>query len=358
MIRGRGHRPYRPPQLLTGHIDDFPLIPEKPTDIAPRPILAPAAPIAGEPSAPTAEEAVAVQPPALAAPVPAPVAAAPPSVPPTPPKHTISFAVQPDQTKKPARSERKNAVDYKEMGVEKLRIVYDWIGRRLSDRGVPPPEPQFPRTSQQRTGRPARSGATKSKTHSASARDHHSRHCTICHHPERAAIEEEFIHWHNPSDIGFDYEVGHRAVYRHAHATGLFARRERNMRFALGHMVQRAMNVTPTSDSILRAIRAYSCLNRRGQWTEPPAHVVVSSGSALHVPSQPRDKGLPVSTLDRAPEATVSGAREMKRAWEIGPALAAMPDSSPIEVQQPKKTRRRNRELPVTARRVERDVND
>jgi len=128
--------------------------------------------------------------------------------------------------------------------------------------------------------RAVRSGATKSKTHPASTRDHHSRHCTICNHPERAAIEEEFVHWHDPSEIGLDYEVGRRAVYRHAHAAGLFARRERNMRFALGHMVQRAMNITPTSDSILRAIRAYSCLNRRGQWTEPPAHVVVSSGSA------------------------------------------------------------------------------
>ena len=168
------------------------------------------------------------------------------------------------------------------MGVEKLRKVYDWIGRTLSDRGVPPPEPEFPRVSRHRTGRATRTSATKSKTHPASARDHHSRHCTICNHPERAAIEEEFIHWHNPSEIGLDYEVGRRSVYRHAHAAGLFARRERNMRFALGHMVQQAMNITPTSESILRAIRAYSCLNRRGQWTEPASHVVVSSGSAAY----------------------------------------------------------------------------
>jgi hypothetical protein len=177
--------------------------------------------------------------------------------------------------------------------------------------------------------RAVRPGATKSKTHPASTRDHHSRHCTICNHPERAAIEEEFVHWHDPSEIGLDYEVGRRAVYRHAHAAGLFARRERNMRFALGHMVQRAMNITPTSDSILRAIRAYSCLNRRGQWTEPAAHVVVSSGSA---------------------------AFDAQRA--LNPAPAAAPGSSPAEVQPPEKPHPRNRRLPVTARRVEKNAND
>jgi hypothetical protein len=321
MIRGRGHRPYRPPQLLTGHIDDFPLVPETPTDIAPRPILAP-------PTAPATEESAA---PLAAPPVAptAPIAAAPPSPPPDPTKHTISFVVQPDKAKKPARNQSKTAVDYKEMGVEKLRKVYDWIGRTLSDRGVPPPEPQFPRASQNRTERAARSGATKSKSRSASARDHHSRHCTVCNHPERAAIEEEFIHWHDPSEIGLDYEVGRRAVYRHAHAAGLFARRERNMRFALGHMVQRAMNVTPTSDSILRAIRAYSCLNRRGQWIDPPAHVVVSSGGAI----LPNQRG-------------------------SNPALPAVPDPSPVEVQPTEKSRTKKRKLPVTACRVEKDAND
>ncbi len=36
MIRGRGHRPYRPPQLLTGHIDDFPLVPETPITLPSR----------------------------------------------------------------------------------------------------------------------------------------------------------------------------------------------------------------------------------------------------------------------------------------------------------------------------------
>ena len=339
MIRGRGYRSYNPPQYVTGHIDDFPLVPETPIDIAPRSIPSPAAPTAPKPVAPAARAAAI--PPVAATPLAAPVSggplaggpaqsqSSPVPQPPSPVQHTIDIVVQPDPRRKRARTEPESALDYSEMGVEKLRKVYDWIGRTLSDRGVPPPEPEFPRVSRHRTGRATRSSATKSKTHPASARDHHSRHCTICNHPERAAIEEEFIHWHNPSQIGLDYEVGRRSVYRHAHAAGLFARRERNMRFALGHMVQQAMNITPTSESILRAIRAYSCLNHRGQWTEPASHVVVSSGSAAF-----------------------AAGRALK------PALAATPGPSPAAVQPPKKSRPRNRRLTVTARRVERDAND
>ena len=51
---------------------------------------------------------------------------------------------------------------------------------------------------------------------------HHVRHCTICHHPECQAIEEEFIHWHSPRIIDHSYGVGARSVYRHARALGLF----------------------------------------------------------------------------------------------------------------------------------------
>jgi len=115
----------------------------------------------------------------------------------------------------------------------------------------------------------------------ADARDHHERHCTICNSPDREAIEEAFLHWDSPYDIGREFEVGYRAVFRHAHARGLFAMRERKMRSALGNVIERSSNVKPTADAVIRAIRAYSCLNRDGQWIEPPAHVVVSSGSAV-----------------------------------------------------------------------------
>jgi hypothetical protein len=38
--------------------------------------------------------------------------------------------------------------------------------------------------------------------------ERHSRRCIICHHPEREAIEEEFVHWRSPSRLAHDYKLG------------------------------------------------------------------------------------------------------------------------------------------------------
>jgi hypothetical protein len=118
----------------------------------------------------------------------------------------------------------------------------------------------------------------------ADARDPHERHCTVCNSPDREAIEEEFVHWRYPNSIADHYKIGLHSLYRHAHARNLFAARERKMRFALGNIIQESIRVMPTADSVIRAIRAYSCINREGQWVEPPAQVIVSSGSRLASP--------------------------------------------------------------------------
>jgi hypothetical protein len=49
--------------------------------------------------------------------------------------------------------------------------------------------------------------------------ERHSRRCIICHHPEREAIEEEFVHWRAPWKLSQDYKLAdYRTVYRHARA--------------------------------------------------------------------------------------------------------------------------------------------
>lgn len=126
---------------------------------------------------------------------------------------------------------------------------------------------------------PGQQNRTKANPSEASfSRSHHERHCTICSHPDRDEIEAEFIEWTAPDDIASEYEVNRRAVYRHARAAGLFARRNGNLRFALGRLIQRVDCVEPTADSIVRAIHAFARINDDGQWVEPPAHVIVSSG--------------------------------------------------------------------------------
>jgi len=128
---------------------------------------------------------------------------------------------------------------------------------------------------------------------SAPELDRHQRLCTICQHPEREAIEEAFLLWHSGYSIRCEFHIhSPSAIYRHAHATGLFARRARRLRFSLEHIVESADRITPTGDNIIRAVRALSCLDDEGKWHElpsPPSQIIVSSGSAL-----PRAEAIPV----------------------------------------------------------------
>jgi len=115
----------------------------------------------------------------------------------------------------------------------------------------------------------------------------HQDQCTICAHPYRAEIENEFMHWHTVGNITYDYKVSRSAVYRHAYALGLFSRRDRLLRFSLGHLIERAQDVEPTADSIVRAVHLFSRINDQGECVEPPAHVIVSSGGVRReVPAQ------------------------------------------------------------------------
>lgn len=78
------------------------------------------------------------------------------------------------------------------------------------------------------------------------------------------------------------YRFDRHAVYRHAHATGLFAIRDRNLRRALGliiHRAETARNIT--GDTVIRAVRTLAHINDAGEWVNPPTHVIVSSGAAL-----------------------------------------------------------------------------
>ena len=99
----------------------------------------------------------------------------------------------------------------------------------------------------------------------------HERLCTICSHPEREAIEEAFIHWRT-FDLNDDEEdpPSRDAIYRHAHALGLFELRRHNMRFALENIIEGSQAAPATADSVIRAIRACSCLKPNGTWVEPP----------------------------------------------------------------------------------------
>jgi hypothetical protein len=111
---------------------------------------------------------------------------------------------------------------------------------------------------------------------------HHERHCVICRHPDREYIEESFLSWRSPANIRCEFNIPSRTtIYRHARACGLFEQRSRNLRAALELIIEGAERVEPRAEGVIKAIRAYTKINSAGEWIEPPAHVIVSSGSAL-----------------------------------------------------------------------------
>ena len=108
--------------------------------------------------------------------------------------------------------------------------------------------------------------------------DRHRRKCLICRHPERRLIEEEFLHWRAPWDLAREHQLAdYRTLYRHARATGLDLKRRENLHSVLDLFVEAADEVTVTGDMVFRAMRAYSCIDRRGRWTDPPTRVNFST---------------------------------------------------------------------------------
>jgi len=114
----------------------------------------------------------------------------------------------------------------------------------------------------------------------------HARRCIICSHPDRDAIEGDFIRWASPTRLARDYHIADRvSLYRHAHATGLFARRRREFARVLEDILEcvEHTSLEKTSDVIIRAARVYAHLDENGQWFEPPRTHIILTG---HAPTQ------------------------------------------------------------------------
>jgi hypothetical protein len=115
------------------------------------------------------------------------------------------------------------------------------------------------------------------------------RKCSVCRHPDRDALEQEFLRWRSPEALARDYGISdHSSIYRHAHATGLFARRRASIRLALGSLIEQAESVPVTAADVVNAVRVYAHINDAGEWIEsnavqprPPA-----SGARLPEPNR------------------------------------------------------------------------
>jgi hypothetical protein len=97
----------------------------------------------------------------------------------------------------------------------------------------------------------------------------HSRNCTVCAHKDRDEIEREFINWTAVKVIAKIFGLKDRtAIYRHARASGLFAKRQRNIRAALEKIIEQAGDVEVSSAAVVAAVQAYAKINSQGEWIE------------------------------------------------------------------------------------------
>ena len=176
---------------------------------------------------------------------------------------------------------------------------------------APPAAPT--RTFKRRPRRPPRTPASiaaRVPARELTSLERHARKCQICKHPDREEIDQEFLRWQHPIFIAEEFNLPEtRIIYAHARATGLFDRRGQNVRCALEFFIEEANRVDPSGDTIVRAIRAYTRINARGEWHEPPSHMIYTTmnqnvANQLNVAVQtPPPPHLAAATVESRPPA-------------------------------------------------------
>jgi hypothetical protein len=79
--------------------------------------------------------------------------------------------------------------------------------------------------------------------------------CQICKHACRQHIEEAVLQWRSPKVIMHCFGIKtETTIYHHAHALGLFRRRNQNLSQALANVIEEVDTVRPTTRDILRAV--------------------------------------------------------------------------------------------------------
>jgi hypothetical protein len=111
--------------------------------------------------------------------------------------------------------------------------------------------------------------------------ERHSRDCSICAHRDRHEIEREFCDWKPLAAIAKARRIPRTSLYRHLHATGLFDKRDRNIKSALAAFIERGYKVHITAASFISAIQAYAKINAEGQWVDKTEDVNASRNLAL-----------------------------------------------------------------------------
>ena len=156
--------------------------------------------------------------------------------------------------------------------------------------------PEVTKGEESQIGNPEVSSREKRRHRASLAR--HSRKCSVCHHPDREFIDDDYLRWLSPKKIASQYKISHHSVvYRHADATGLRTQRRAALRATLEHFIEQAENVRVTAHSLVSAVRLYSQINDQGQYTPTPRRHIVEH----HYFGLPADAGTEPPGANPAP---------------------------------------------------------
>jgi hypothetical protein len=99
---------------------------------------------------------------------------------------------------------------------------------------------------------------------------YHRKRCSVCKHPNREAIDEDFLRWQSPEKLALQYGIpNYCSIYRHVHATGLYARRRRAICTSLESIIEHAAGIIPTTIELVNAVETYAHFDSDGQLVEP-----------------------------------------------------------------------------------------
>jgi len=127
--------------------------------------------------------------------------------------------------------------------------------------------------------------------------ERHQRKCIVCRHEDRATIEEYFVNWFRPGWIASFFQITEDSLYRHVFATGLYDVRATRVRTALEHIIERVLQAPVTTSSVVDAVRAYTRIDSRGHWSEPPTTHIVIPGAPVPQPAASRREPKPPRAL-------------------------------------------------------------
>lgn len=120
--------------------------------------------------------------------------------------------------------------------------------------------------------------------------ERHSRLCSVCSHPDRDAIEADYLHWRDPEEIAEDYGFSNfHPIYRHARATGLTDRRKGEVCRVMERYLEKVDSYsTDEFDQVTRAVRTYAHIDTDGRWFEPSrTHYILTGQLGTVTPPEP-----------------------------------------------------------------------